>query len=230
MSNVCFPIVAPSVPNCAIEGKAQYGQNINLTCKSEEGSPPPTYKWESRDVQNMPRVQAPRTTDSKSRKIHLSYCYLHVKTWSICVLEKCAWSSITAPSYLIIADWFSSLFVFQRTASCLCTTSPKKLQDFTSAPLPTRSGPLNATSPSQSCHVSIHLISSPKQKIKTVQSIFYLNSNTSWSNLLAATMNLGSTGTIIGIVAGVIGLIAIIVIVYCCCKKKKKQDAEYAMG
>lgn len=59
------PIVAPSVPVCAIQGKAQYGQNINLTCKSEEGSPVPTYKWEGRDVQNRPRVPDPRTTDSK---------------------------------------------------------------------------------------------------------------------------------------------------------------------
>uniref|UniRef100_A0A3B5AGY4 Ig-like domain-containing protein n=1 Tax=Stegastes partitus TaxID=144197 RepID=A0A3B5AGY4_9TELE len=56
-------LVAPSTPICKIEGKAEYGQNINLTCKSEEGSPPPTYKWESRDVRNMPRVRDPRTTD-----------------------------------------------------------------------------------------------------------------------------------------------------------------------
>ncbi|XP_042349133.1 cell surface A33 antigen-like [Plectropomus leopardus] len=56
-------LVAPSKPICKIEGKAEYGQNINLTCKSEEGSPPPTYKWESRDVRNIPRVPDPRTTD-----------------------------------------------------------------------------------------------------------------------------------------------------------------------
>lgn len=56
-------LVAPSTPVCKIQGKAEYGQNINLTCKSEEGSPPPTYKWESRDVKNMPRVPDPRTTD-----------------------------------------------------------------------------------------------------------------------------------------------------------------------
>lgn len=65
VKSACFPIVAPSVPVCAIQGKAQYGQNINLTCKSEEGSPPPTYKWEGRDVRNMPRPRDPRTTESK---------------------------------------------------------------------------------------------------------------------------------------------------------------------
>ncbi|GAA6218822.1 cell surface A33 antigen-like [Lates japonicus] len=56
-------LVAPSTPICKIQGKAEYGQNINLTCVSEEGSPPPTYSWESRDVRNMPRVRDPRTTD-----------------------------------------------------------------------------------------------------------------------------------------------------------------------
>ncbi|XP_016887815.1 cell surface A33 antigen-like [Cynoglossus semilaevis] len=56
-------LVAPSTPICEIQGKAEYGQNINLTCRSEEGSPPPTYKWEDRDVNNMPRVRDPRTTD-----------------------------------------------------------------------------------------------------------------------------------------------------------------------
>lgn len=56
-------LVAPSKPVCEIQGKAEYGQNINLTCKSEEGSPTPTYKWETRDVRNMPRAPHPRTTD-----------------------------------------------------------------------------------------------------------------------------------------------------------------------
>ncbi|XP_029354041.1 glycoprotein A33 (transmembrane), paralog a [Echeneis naucrates] len=56
-------LVAPSTPICKIEGKTEYGQNINLTCRSEEGSPPPTYKWESRDVRNMPQAVPPRTTD-----------------------------------------------------------------------------------------------------------------------------------------------------------------------
>lgn len=56
-------LVAPSTPICSIQGTAEYGQNINLTCYSKEGSPPPTYKWESRDVRSMPRVADPRTTD-----------------------------------------------------------------------------------------------------------------------------------------------------------------------
>ncbi|CAJ1049476.1 cell surface A33 antigen-like [Xyrichtys novacula] len=55
-------LVAPSKPICKIQGKTEYGQNINLTCMSEEGSPPPTYEWKSQDVRNTPRVFAPRTT------------------------------------------------------------------------------------------------------------------------------------------------------------------------
>ncbi|XP_030269380.1 cell surface A33 antigen-like [Sparus aurata] len=56
-------LVAPSTPTCKIQGKVEYGENINLTCLSEEGLPPPTYKWDSRDVRNTPRAPAPRTTD-----------------------------------------------------------------------------------------------------------------------------------------------------------------------
>nr|XP_019935746.1 PREDICTED: cell surface A33 antigen [Paralichthys olivaceus] len=57
-------LVAPSKPICKIQGKAEYGQNINLTCVSEEGSPTPTYNWDSRDVRNTPRLAPhPRTTD-----------------------------------------------------------------------------------------------------------------------------------------------------------------------
>uniref|UniRef100_A0A3Q2FQE2 Ig-like domain-containing protein n=1 Tax=Cyprinodon variegatus TaxID=28743 RepID=A0A3Q2FQE2_CYPVA len=43
-------LVAPSPPICRVQGKAEYGQNINITCYSEEGSPPLTYKWESQPL------------------------------------------------------------------------------------------------------------------------------------------------------------------------------------
>ncbi|XP_029314099.1 cell surface A33 antigen-like [Cottoperca gobio] len=56
-------LVAPSTPICKIQGKAEYGKNINLTCISEEGSPPPTYLWKSQDVRKIPRIPDARTTD-----------------------------------------------------------------------------------------------------------------------------------------------------------------------
>uniref|UniRef100_A0A803WH40 Glycoprotein A33 n=1 Tax=Ficedula albicollis TaxID=59894 RepID=A0A803WH40_FICAL len=49
-------LVAPSKPECKILGTAQYGETINLTCVSHEGSPTPTYTWKSFNVQNEPRV------------------------------------------------------------------------------------------------------------------------------------------------------------------------------
>ncbi|XP_063069580.1 cell surface A33 antigen [Engraulis encrasicolus] len=57
-------LVAPSVPVCNIQGAAEYGNNINLTCKSEEGSPAPTYKWERFDPSNRPLNFPPRTTEN----------------------------------------------------------------------------------------------------------------------------------------------------------------------
>ncbi|KFZ51398.1 Cell surface A33 antigen, partial [Antrostomus carolinensis] len=48
-------LVAPSKPECQILGTAEYGQTINLTCTSREGSPKPRYTWQSFNVQNEPR-------------------------------------------------------------------------------------------------------------------------------------------------------------------------------
>ncbi|XP_056320335.1 glycoprotein A33 (transmembrane), paralog a isoform X2 [Danio aesculapii] len=56
-------LVAPSTPKCTIEGKTEYFQDITLTCKSEEGTPTPTYKWQSYDVLNNPRPNPPKATD-----------------------------------------------------------------------------------------------------------------------------------------------------------------------
>ncbi|XP_005466877.2 cell surface A33 antigen-like [Oreochromis niloticus] len=56
-------LAAPSKPICKIQGTAEYHQNISLICVSEEGSPPPTYSWERRDVTNNPVPHDPSTTD-----------------------------------------------------------------------------------------------------------------------------------------------------------------------
>ncbi|KAL1021770.1 hypothetical protein UPYG_G00017740 [Umbra pygmaea] len=57
-------LVAPSVPVIKVVGTSEYGQNINLTCQSAEGSPTPTYKWQSYDVQNTPRAPLPKTIEN----------------------------------------------------------------------------------------------------------------------------------------------------------------------
>uniref|UniRef100_A0A8C6VGM3 Glycoprotein A33 n=1 Tax=Naja naja TaxID=35670 RepID=A0A8C6VGM3_NAJNA len=48
-------LVSPSNPVCEIIGNPEYGQNINLTCNSVEGSPEPKYTWQSYDIQNKSR-------------------------------------------------------------------------------------------------------------------------------------------------------------------------------
>uniref|UniRef100_A0A3B3HQI1 Ig-like domain-containing protein n=1 Tax=Oryzias latipes TaxID=8090 RepID=A0A3B3HQI1_ORYLA len=54
--------VPPTKPILNVQGKPEYGQNINLTCVSEEASPSPTYKWESYDVLNNLRPLDPKST------------------------------------------------------------------------------------------------------------------------------------------------------------------------
>ncbi|XP_028847159.1 cell surface A33 antigen [Denticeps clupeoides] len=56
-------LIAPSPPICKVLGTAEYGHDISLTCMSEEGSPTPTYKWQSYDVKNIPRPFPPKTTE-----------------------------------------------------------------------------------------------------------------------------------------------------------------------
>ncbi|XP_017313513.1 cell surface A33 antigen isoform X2 [Ictalurus punctatus] len=56
-------LVAPSKPICAVQGKAEFYQNISLTCRSEEGMPAPTYTWQRYDVSNNPRQNPPMATD-----------------------------------------------------------------------------------------------------------------------------------------------------------------------
>ncbi|KAF4119198.1 cell surface A33 antigen-like isoform X2 [Onychostoma macrolepis] len=56
-------LVAPSKPICNVVGKTEYFQNIELTCRSEEGTPTPTYKWQSYSVNNVPRPMPLKATD-----------------------------------------------------------------------------------------------------------------------------------------------------------------------
>ncbi|XP_018971419.2 glycoprotein A33 (transmembrane), paralog a [Cyprinus carpio] len=56
-------LVAPSPPICNIVGKTEYFENIQLTCRSEEGTPTPSYKWESYNVNNVLRPLPLKATD-----------------------------------------------------------------------------------------------------------------------------------------------------------------------
>ncbi|KAK2084725.1 hypothetical protein P7K49_037758 [Saguinus oedipus] len=43
----------PSKPECGIEGETVIGNNIQLTCLSQEGSPAPQYSWKRYDILNQ---------------------------------------------------------------------------------------------------------------------------------------------------------------------------------
>lgn len=55
-------LVAPSKPVCSIQGETVIGNNIELSCQSEEGSPAPQYSWRSYDSQNHERPLVPPGT------------------------------------------------------------------------------------------------------------------------------------------------------------------------
>ncbi|XP_062866596.1 glycoprotein A33 (transmembrane), paralog a [Trichomycterus rosablanca] len=58
-------LVAPSKPTCTIQGKTEFWQNITITCLSKEGTPDPTYKWQSFDTTSNLRPLPLRATDVK---------------------------------------------------------------------------------------------------------------------------------------------------------------------
>ncbi|XP_076015273.1 cell surface A33 antigen-like [Genypterus blacodes] len=53
----------PSTPICKLQGTAEYGNNINLTCVSEIGMPKPDYEWRAFSVQHAPREFPPKATE-----------------------------------------------------------------------------------------------------------------------------------------------------------------------
>lgn len=82
----CF-LVPPSPPICKIEGRPEYGQNISLTCKSEEGSPEPTTKWKTVSVENIPRPYPPKAFQCMYLTTHFSCANRHLWQTSYFKLE-----------------------------------------------------------------------------------------------------------------------------------------------
>ncbi|KAG5851600.1 hypothetical protein ANANG_G00053370 [Anguilla anguilla] len=73
-------LVAPSKPICKVEGKTEYGQDITLSCMSEEGSPVPTYTWKRFSVQNQPAPFPPKATEAKGL---LSLFFMETCPWRL---------------------------------------------------------------------------------------------------------------------------------------------------
>nr|XP_006008256.1 PREDICTED: cell surface A33 antigen [Latimeria chalumnae] len=79
-----FPsAVAPSVPICKIEGKVEYGEDIKLTCHSEEGSPKPEYKWISYSTQKTMRP-LPQKSKQENGNLHLTNISLETSGYFTC--------------------------------------------------------------------------------------------------------------------------------------------------
>ncbi|XP_067848441.1 cell surface A33 antigen-like [Heptranchias perlo] len=76
-------LVPPSPPVCAIEGEAEIGQTVKLTCHSEEGSPKPVYSWQSFNGQNQPR-QLPQNSVKEQDGLILKNISVDTSGFFIC--------------------------------------------------------------------------------------------------------------------------------------------------
>ncbi|XP_073526958.1 cell surface A33 antigen [Phyllobates terribilis] len=76
-------LVAPSKPVCGIEGTAEYGQVIKLTCNSQEGSPVPTYSWKSYTPQDVGR-SLPQTAVIEKGELTLKNISMESSGFFIC--------------------------------------------------------------------------------------------------------------------------------------------------
>ncbi|XP_026715184.1 cell surface A33 antigen isoform X2 [Athene cunicularia] len=124
-----FVLVAPSKPECSILGTAEYGQTINLTCISHEGSPKPRYTWQSFNVQNEPRVL--QTTEGeqitlKNISADTSGFYICTST-NIVGKEFCNMTvSVVPPLYAgIIGGAVAAIIVIGILAYCCCCRADK---------------------------------------------------------------------------------------------------------
>ncbi|NXU38040.1 GPA33 protein, partial [Drymodes brunneopygia] len=130
-----FVLVAPSKPECKILGTPQYGENINLTCVSHEGSPTPEYTWKSYNVQNEPRL----LSNTKGQQITLKNISADTSGFYICTsknivgTESCNMTvSVVPPSMNIalyagiIGGVVAAIVVIGIIAYCCCCRDSKE--------------------------------------------------------------------------------------------------------
>lgn len=94
-------VVPPSPPVCTIQGRAEYWQNITITCKSEHGSPKPVTEWTTYSVQNVPRQLPPKASQSMHHycwhplRACISFKEVHLSIISLLSLFCRGWSIIS---------------------------------------------------------------------------------------------------------------------------------------
>ncbi|POI35361.1 hypothetical protein CIB84_000887 [Bambusicola thoracicus] len=133
-----FVLIAPSKPECKIVGTAEYGQTINLTCFSHEGSPKPTYTWQSFNVQNEPRVLQTTTGEQitlKNISADTSGFYICTSTNSV-GKEFCNMTVSVVPPSMNIALYagiaggvLAAVIVIGILAYCCCCRDDKDYEE-----------------------------------------------------------------------------------------------------
>ncbi|KTF94015.1 hypothetical protein cypCar_00009265 [Cyprinus carpio] len=133
--------VAPSQPICKVVGTAEYGNDISLTCVSEEGSPTPTYKWERYNVKNVPQAFPLKTTE-KDGVLSLVNVSMETSGYYICLSSnkvgsaKCNMTlSVMPPSMNfatigIVAGCIAGVTVLIIIIICCCRKRKQKPKDY----------------------------------------------------------------------------------------------------
>nr|XP_033797508.1 cell surface A33 antigen isoform X2 [Geotrypetes seraphini] len=135
-------LVAPSKPECAIVGSAEYGQDIQLTCASKEGSPVPAYTWESYTPQNQLR-QLPLTAVREGGQLTLKNISADTTGFYICTATNkiakdfCNITLTVMPPSMnfglyagIIGGAVAAIIVIGIIAYCCCCRSRDNKEDY----------------------------------------------------------------------------------------------------
>ncbi|XP_072369774.1 cell surface A33 antigen-like [Scyliorhinus torazame] len=135
-------LVPPSKPICTIEGKAELGQDVKLTCHSEEGSPKPTYTWESFNIQNQIR-QMPVKSSVEPDGLSLKNLTAATSGYFLCTARNKIQSAVcnitlavTYPSMDIgfyggiIGGIIAALIILGIIVYCCCCRNGKEPEDY----------------------------------------------------------------------------------------------------
>ncbi|XP_040195018.1 cell surface A33 antigen [Rana temporaria] len=135
-------LVTPSKPECAIVGTAEYGQAIQLTCASKEGSPPPAYTWESYTPQNVPRP-LPATATIEGGVLSLKNISMETSGFFICTSknrigqDSCNMTLAVMPPSMNIALYagviggsLAGIIVIGIIAYCCCCRDKEDKEDY----------------------------------------------------------------------------------------------------
>uniref|UniRef100_A0A3B3I0E4 Ig-like domain-containing protein n=1 Tax=Oryzias latipes TaxID=8090 RepID=A0A3B3I0E4_ORYLA len=232
--------VPPTKPICNVQGKPEYGQNINLTCVSEEASPSPTYKWESYDVQNNLRPLDPQSTVNGGI-LSLFDVTKEMSGYYVCTSTNKVGSASSNFTLSIVSLPPTKPILnvqgkpeYGQNINLTCVSeeaSPSPTYKWESYDVLNNLRPLDPKSTVKGGILSLfnvtketsgYYICTSTNKVGSASSNFTLS-------VLPPSLNIGSTAGIIGGVAA--ALILLVIIICCCyCRKKKQQEEAYAMG